>query len=74
MSKYKYNLLGFNLPEGYRFVKRGERYNITDIWWNREKGLDKNDIYGHDDAISGVNWPIETDGSYGFGGWVRKIK
>ena len=75
MSKYKYNLLGFNLPDGYVFVKMGDQYMDGDVWWESERGISPRFIFRRGDYsvfhICSHHFPIDYTAYKG--GYIRKV-
>ena len=39
MKKFKYNLVGINGPDGYRFLLKGDKFEIGDTWWVSAGGM-----------------------------------
>ena len=77
MKEYKYNLLGANIPKGYRFVKNGERFARGDVWWQSDVGIDERFIWQDQLDVCSNNFPVIHEAWSGVpyeGGYLRKIE
>ena len=72
MKQYKYNLLGANIPPGYRFVRKNEMYLPADVWWRQDKGIIFYQTFGNFGNKCFHDFPTKSIFG-GFVGWLRKI-
>ena len=76
MKSFIFNLLGYNLlPKGWQFVRYGEDYQKTDCWYNSQRGININDMYGGRGMCTRY-YPHIHKGTIltVYSGWVRRIE
>ena len=78
MNKFKYNLFGILIPEGYRWVRRGENYSCGDTWWRSDTGLISAYTIITNNILCDENFPRKFRKFSGeqhteYAGYIRKI-
>ena len=71
MKTFKYHLLGYNAPAGYRFIREGENYRSNDVWFNSVDGI-RFEQTADTDCTCYRDWPVSLTMNI-VCGWVRKI-
>ena len=75
MKKFKYNLLGILPPDGYRWVKRNERYLDVEYFWYLKDGVENIIAQNLGTYHSPCDYDFPTNNRYwGLCGYIRPLE